>query len=57
MLYAGVVYNIEVKFEESLAPPCESSGDIRMTENPLEGVVISAYRRTISFEVWAEKKF
>lgn len=56
MLYDGAMYDIKADYRETQALLCKSSGGIRKIENPLESVVISAYRKTIPFEVRTETK-
>lgn len=56
MLYASMVYEVEVEFEASQVPSYESCSGICHVEELLEGVVISAYSEEVLFEVQVEKK-
>lgn len=57
MLNARTVKDNEVEFRESQAPSCESFGQVRMVEGLLEGVVTSAYCKTIPFIVRLEEEY
>lgn len=57
MVNARGVFLIKAECEEYQAPSCEWSSEIRKNEDLVEGFVISAYCKPVSFEVRAEKKY
>lgn len=56
MLYACAVYDVKAEFGAPRVPSCELSGGIRRIEDPSEGFVVGAYRKSISFLIRAEEK-
>lgn len=57
LLNAGAVYDVKVNLGESQAPSWEPFGKIHKIGDSIEGVVVSAYRKTIDFEVRAKEKY
>lgn len=57
MSTASAVNDVRVVLEESQEPLCQLSGRICKIENALEGVVTSAYRITILFEVQVKESY
>lgn len=57
MHYATTVYDVSVEFERSQAPPYKSSGGVRRVKDPLEGVVLSVYCKTVLIEVREREKY
>lgn len=55
-LNASTVYDVEIKFRESLTPSCELARNVGKILYPLAVVAIRAYCETILFEVRAQEK-